>query len=95
MSEKTCCLMHIYGKVQGVWFRETTRQKAEELGITGWVRNLTDGSVEAQFHGDATTLAAMVSWCHRGPPLARVDKVESLPCAEETTPPTGFTVLKG
>lgn len=69
---------HVYisGRVQGVFFRDSTRQKARELGVRGWVKNLPDGRVEAVFEGDREAVEALIRWCHVGPPLARVEKVE-------------------
>jgi acylphosphatase len=64
----------VSGRVQGVWFRESTRRRAEELGVVGWVRNLPDGRVEALFEGAATAVAAAVEFVRRGPPLARVEQ---------------------
>ena len=66
----------ISGKVQGVFFRATTRDKANELGVKGWVRNLRDGRVEAVFEGDEEAVKKLIEWCHVGPPAARVEKVE-------------------
>jgi len=66
----------ISGRVQGVWFRASTRDKAESLSLSGWVRNIPDGRVEAVFEGDEEDVANMVRWCHAGPPMARVDRVE-------------------
>lgn len=66
----------IYGRVQGVWFRAHTKEIADKLGIKGWVRNLPDGSVEAVFEGNEKSIEEMIKWCHQGPPLARVDRVE-------------------
>ena len=66
----------IYGKVQGVWFRAHTKEMADKLGIKGWVRNVPDRSVEAVFEGDDEAVEEIIKWCHHGPPLARVDKVE-------------------
>jgi len=66
----------ISGQVQGVCFRASTKQKAEELGLTGWVRNTPDGCVEAVFEGEEKLVEEMIKWCHRGPPLAKVDNVE-------------------
>ncbi len=68
--------LHIYGRVQGVWFRESMRQEAERLGITGWVQNCAEGSVEAVIAGDEAAVSAMLDWCHTGPSKARVEKVE-------------------
>ena len=68
--------LRIVGRVQGVGFRESMHQQAQRLGITGWVRNCLDGTVEAVISGDETAVSAMLDWCRRGPPLARVEKVE-------------------
>jgi acylphosphatase len=69
----------VSGTVQGVWFRESTREEAGRHGVAGWVRNLPDGRVEAVFEGEAAAVEAMVSWCHRGPPHAMVAGVEAVP----------------
>jgi acylphosphatase len=66
----------ISGRVQGVWFRANTKQKAEKLGLTGWVRNTNDGCVEAVFEGEERQLEEMIKWCNKGPSLANVKKVE-------------------
>jgi acylphosphatase len=65
----------ITGKVQGVWYRGSAQQKARELGLKGYVRNLPDGSVYAEAEGDEEALAAFVAWCWQGPPLAKVEQV--------------------
>jgi acylphosphatase len=62
--------------VQGVCFRAFTRDAAIAEGVTGWVRNLRDGSVEAVFEGDAERVDRMIAWCHRGSPYSLVDRVE-------------------
>lgn len=69
---------HVYvsGNVQGVFFRDSTRQKAEELGLTGWVKNTSDGRVEAVFEGPTGEVRQMVDWCENGPSQADVDDVE-------------------
>ena len=64
------------GRVQGVWFRASTREEAIRLGLRGWVRNLTDGRVEAVFEGEEPRLLRMLDWCRGGPPGARVDTVD-------------------
>jgi acylphosphatase len=68
---------HVYvsGQVQGVNFRGATQDKAEELGLSGWVRNLQDGRVEAVFEGDSDTVRQMIEWCKSGPSSAGVDDV--------------------
>ena len=66
----------IIGRVQGVWFRASTKQKAEQLGLKGWVRNTSDGHVEAVFEGDEEILKDMIEWCKTGPRLAKVHDVQ-------------------
>ncbi len=66
----------IFGRVQGVGFRETMRYRAEELGAVGWVRNRGDGSVEALVGGDVATVQRLITWAQHGPPGARVERVE-------------------
>jgi len=72
---KSTVYVLISGRVQGVWFRANTKEKAEELGLTGWVRNTKEGNVEAVFEGEEEVVKKMIDWCHHGPPLARVDKI--------------------
>ena len=67
----------MHGRVQGVWFRDSTRREAERLGITGHAINLPDGSVEVLACGASDALAELEDWLRRGPPLALVEKVES------------------
>lgn len=74
---------HVFvsGMVQGVSFRYYTLQAAAHLSITGWVRNLPDGRVEAVFEGEQGDVDRMLAWCHEGPRSARVEHVEILPVA--------------
>lgn len=67
----------IQGKVQGVFFRASTKDKAKELGLKGFVRNSPDGTVEVIAEGDINQLRKFVDWCHIGPDLSRVDSVQS------------------
>lgn len=69
---------HVYvsGKVQGVYFRATTRDEARSRGVDGWVRNLDDGRVEAVFEGDEDVVEEMVEFCHRGSDRAVVEDVD-------------------
>jgi len=69
---------HIFikGRVQGVFFRQGTYEKAVELGISGWVRNLPDGRVEAVFEGEEEKINKIIQWAKEGPPIAKVEEVE-------------------
>ena len=66
----------VRGRVQGVWFRAETESRARSLGLTGWVRNAEDGTVEAVFEGPRERIESVVAWCGRGPAEARVDDVQ-------------------
>ena len=81
----------IAGRVQGVFFRQSTRERAREIGLYGWVKNRADGRVEAVFQGPPDAVAEMVAWCHQGPPIAVVTSVE---VDEEPTAPdlAGFSI---
>lgn len=74
----------VTGRVQNVTFRESTRRRAEQEGVAGWVRNLPDGSVEAELEGPRPAVEAVVAWMGTGPLLAGVDDVDVSP-----VPPTG------
>jgi acylphosphatase len=65
----------VEGRVQGVWFRDSTRQEAVRLGLSGWVKNRFDGTVEVVAEGPSERVRTLVSWCHHGPPAARVTGV--------------------
>ncbi|NWG87648.1 MAG: acylphosphatase [Hydrogenophilaceae bacterium] len=67
--------LRIHGRVQGVWFRDSMCREAERLGVTGWVRNRHDGTVEALVQGEAEAVEAVIAWAHNGPPKARVERV--------------------
>ena len=66
----------IFGRVQGVWYRAWTEKEASRRGLSGWVRNRTDGSVEAVFAGERTQVEAMLEACRIGPPAARVTDID-------------------
>ena len=66
----------IRGRVQGVFFRAETRERARSLGHVGWVRNNPDGTVEAVFEGDRDHVESLLAWCRRGPAGAKVEDVE-------------------
>jgi acylphosphatase len=66
----------IEGRVQGVWFRESTRKEAARLGVYGWVRNRPDGTVEVVAEGPEDKVRKLVTWCHHGPTSAQVTRVQ-------------------
>ena len=74
---KVCRHCFVTGHVQGVFYRANTKEKAESLGIKGWVRNLSDGRVEVFFCGDKDSVVELESWLNVGPDAATVDNVES------------------
>ena len=80
----------VHGHVQGVFFRETTRRLAEGLGVAGWVRNRSDGTVEAVFEGDSEAVERLVQFTRRGPRGAQVDHVDVV--EEEPEGVSGFSV---
>jgi acylphosphatase len=76
--------VRVSGHVQNVWFRDATRSEAERLGLSGWVRNLTDGRVEIEAEGPFDAVETLAVWAHAGPPRASVREVEV-----ETIPTSG------
>lgn len=89
MSTQTLRLI-IHGRVQGVAYRDSMCEAARTLRVTGWVRNRGDGTVEALLHGEPAACARLLQWAQRGPPAARVSRVEQVPVSEADR--TGFTV---
>ncbi len=73
----------VHGRVQGVFFRGSTMERAREVGVNGWVRNRPDGTVEAVFEGSPEQVAEMVRYCRQGPPWARVERIEEFEEAPE------------
>lgn len=74
-SRKTRAHVFVSGRVQGVYFRQNTKQVATRHRVTGWVRNLPDGRVEAVFEGDEMDVNEVIEWCHVGPPKSKVEDV--------------------
>ena len=83
----------IYGKVQGVFFRQSTKSMADQLGIVGWVKNCVDGTVEALFIGDDFSLQQILDWSHSGPEFADVEKVRLISEKDCTKLLEGFNIL--
>jgi acylphosphatase len=77
MSDRTRAHVYVSGRVQGVYYRATTRDTAQETGVDGWVRNLDDGRVEAVFEGPERAVEEMVAWCETGSRAASVDAVDA------------------
>ena len=82
----------VSGRVQGVWFRESTRERASALGLTGWVRNLRDGRVEALLEGDRQSVDAALDFLREGPPHAHVISAEIVDYQEAAASESGFRV---
>ncbi len=82
----------ISGRVQGVWFRQSTMEAASGLGLSGWVRNLSDDSVEAVFEGSAGEIEKMLAWCKEGPPLAQVTEIREIENPETANLPSPFEI---
>jgi acylphosphatase len=83
MSEPVARRVVVHGAVQGVFFRDTTRRRAESRGVAGWVRNRSDGAVEAFFEGDPEAVEAMVAFAGEGPRGATVERVDVEDAAPE------------
>ena len=81
-----------HGRVQGVWFRESARRRADELGIAGWVRNRADGAVEAELEGPPEEVEVLTDWFRHGPPGAQVERLEVEEAA--STGEAGFSVRR-
>jgi len=83
----------ITGRVQGVYFRHSTRMEAERLALTGYARNLPDGSVEVVAQGPVAAVERLRQWLHQGPKMARVETVLELEIERDTLPPPQFEIL--
>lgn len=92
MSDE-CYRFIVNGRVQGVYFRQSTAEKARDLGLRGWVQNLPDGRVEGLASGPNHQLEALKSWLRQGPPAARVDGLQWI-VDELPVPDTGFEVRR-
>lgn len=81
MKDKICMRCYVTGKVQGVWFRASTKEQADRLSITGFAKNLPDGRVEVLACGEKEKVAELVKWLQHGPELAHVTHLQ---CEEES-----------
>lgn len=90
MADLVCSLVRVEGRVQGVGFREACIGQARSLQLAGWVRNRLDGSVEALLQGSPDALTRMQAWLERGPPAARVLRMQATPQALPSPRLAGF-----
>jgi acylphosphatase len=81
MSDPVCRRVLVHGRVQGVFFRDSVRRQAENRDVAGWVRNRSDGSVEAVLEGPPDAVDQVIAFCKEGPPRADVADVEVTDCA--------------
>ncbi len=89
--------LRISGRVQGVNYRNSAKRQADELGLIGWVRNTSEGTVELLVGGEGPEVEALITWCGTGPQRAEVTEVEARPATEaqlETLPEVGFQVRR-
>lgn len=86
ISDRTRMHVYVTGEVQGVFYRESTRSEAGRLGLGGWVKNLSDGRVEAVFEGRRSAVREILDWCENGPKHATVESVDATeePVLDET-----------
>lgn len=82
----------ITGKVQGVFYRQSSKERAQQLNIKGWVKNRPDGSVEMTIAGEEDDIKSFITWCRQGPPQAGVDNVQIEPTEE--TAFDNFSILR-
>ena len=87
-GDRKAIFFRIQGRVQGVWFRAWIKEEADKRGVQGWARNRTDGSMEGLMVGPEGQVDDLLEACHSGPPLARVDKIDTKPATGVV--PRGF-----
>ena len=85
-QDRICRRIVVAGQVQGVFFRDSTRERAEAAGVTGWVRNREDGSVEALLEGNPSAVNSVIDFCREGPDQAHVHDVDVSECQPEGRP---------
>ena len=94
MAARRRVRIFVSGRVQGVWFRASARDRALELGVDGWVKNLAEGRVELDAEGTPESIDALLAWCAHGPQGARVTSVE-VEDQEPASEGRGFRVVRG
>lgn len=82
----------VFGRVQGVYFRATTKQQADKLGVSGWVRNRRNGTVEISATGSEEQLRSLISWCHEGPVYSEVTEVKVVWSEVPVATKSGFAI---
>ncbi len=82
----------VSGRVQGVWYRVCTEQQARRLGLTGWARNMPDGTVEVLACGESEQVGELGQWLWTGSPQAKVESVKEQPATQEQEPPRDFSI---
>ena len=90
--EKRCLKAVVHGVVQGVFFRYNTRRAAQSLGVSGWVKNMPDGTVALEAYGEETALETLAEWLHHGPAHARVSRVD-IAWSDDSPRFSGFEIV--
>lgn len=86
--------LKVQGRVQGVFYRQSTADQARMLGLKGWVANENDGSVSVDAHGDKEKLESLIIWCWQGPPSAKVTHIDVAWIEEDESAHSGFQILR-
>jgi acylphosphatase len=94
MSETVTARVIVLGRVQGVFYRQTTKDKASSLGLTGWVKNERDGSVCFEASGPRDKVSELIAWSRKGPPSARVDDVKIEWLENESSQSSKFEIVR-
>lgn len=93
MDDLAAARVVVSGRVQGVFYRQTTKDKARSLGLVGWVRNQEDGSVALEASGPRERVMQLIDWCRKGPPAARVDNIQ-VEWLEQNSSAANFDIVR-